>query len=176
MTSFKIAFTAFGGGAAAIPIIKQEYVDHLHWTTEDDFSDFTIITNVLPGPTIAKLVMLITKQKFGMWGAIVGVLSVLLPTPIALIAIITLLRNLVTPQEIQKITVAILPAVLFMLLFFIYQYFKISTKKCGIWAASILTLTTVIAYGAFKISAAIIFIIAILGIAAVATLKKWRHE
>mgnify|MGYP002149807632 CR=1 FL=1 len=82
ISGVKIAFLSFGGGASAIPFMKKEYLDNRKWVTEDEFSDMVVLSNLLPGPTISQIVMLVRKKKAGYIGALAGLFGLLFTTPI----------------------------------------------------------------------------------------------
>lgn len=64
ISGIKIAFLSFGGGASAIPFMKKEYLENRKWISEEEFSDMVILSNLLPGPTISQIVLLISKKSW----------------------------------------------------------------------------------------------------------------
>lgn len=46
----RLGFTAFGGPATALAMMRQEVVLKRKWLTEDEFLDFWGISNLVPGP------------------------------------------------------------------------------------------------------------------------------
>ncbi len=66
----KLGFTAFGGPAAAIAMMRQECVVRRGWLSEDDFLDFLGITNLVPGPNATELAIHIGYRRAG-WPGLV---------------------------------------------------------------------------------------------------------
>jgi chromate transporter len=47
---FKIGLFGFGGGAAMIPLIQFELVEHYEWVTSAEFTNMVAISQMTPGP------------------------------------------------------------------------------------------------------------------------------
>ncbi len=47
---FKIGLFGFGGGAAMIPLIQFELVEHYQWVTSAEFTNMVAISQMTPGP------------------------------------------------------------------------------------------------------------------------------
>ena len=46
----QIGAFSFGGGYAAMPLIKGQVVERYHWMTTKDFTDLITISQITPGP------------------------------------------------------------------------------------------------------------------------------
>ena len=125
ISGIKIAFLSFGGGASAIPFMKKEYLENRKWISEEEFSDMVILSNLLPGPTISQIVLLISKKKAGYKGALAGLSGLLFSTPIVLIILLKFMKTYLSPDNLEKLTIAILPVVIFMLVSFIFDFYFI---------------------------------------------------
>lgn len=51
--------TIFGGPPAHIAVFHKEFVDRLHWVSDDDFSQFFALAQGLPGPASTQLLFTI---------------------------------------------------------------------------------------------------------------------
>ena len=164
ISGVKIAFLSFGGGASAIPFMKKEYLDNRKWVTEDEFSDMVVLSNLLPGPTISQIVMLVSKKKAGYIGALAGLFGLLFTTPILLIILLKFMSTFFSKENLEKLTIAILPVIIFMLVSFIFDFYKKSISKTGVMYNVVVIILSIVLIGYFKINIVIIFLVFILGI------------
>lgn len=176
ISGLRIAFSSFGGGASAIPVIKTEYSDIRKWVGEDEFSDMVVLANLLPGPTIIQLVLLVSRKQGGWLGAIAGLTAISIPIPALVIIILTLLKKWVLPEYLAKITFSVLPAVIFMLLSFIAEYFKKSSVKIGFHITLLLSVISFVLTRFLSINTAVIFLSAIAAIALLSLATRHKGE
>jgi chromate transporter len=64
----KLGFTAFGGPAAHIALMKDEVVTRRHWMAEADFLDLLGATNLIPGPNSTQMAIHIGYRRAGWIG------------------------------------------------------------------------------------------------------------
>ena len=79
LLALKLGFTAFGGPASHIAMLRQEAVERRHWIDDQDFLDLIGFTNVIPGPNSTEMVMHIGRQRAGRPGLIAAGLAFILP-------------------------------------------------------------------------------------------------
>lgn len=75
----KLGFTAFGGPAAHIAMLRQETVERRGWLDDRHFVDLLGITNLIPGPNSTELVIHVGYERAGWRGLIVAGLGFILP-------------------------------------------------------------------------------------------------
>ena len=75
----KLGFTAFGGPATAIAMMRQEFVLRRKWLDEDSFFDLLGMTNLIPGPNATELAIHIGYRQGGRPGLILAGVSYILP-------------------------------------------------------------------------------------------------
>lgn len=66
----RLGFTAFGGPAAHIALMKEEVVTRRGWLTEEEFLDLLGAANLIPGPNSTELAIHIGFQR-GRWAGLV---------------------------------------------------------------------------------------------------------
>lgn len=79
----RLSMQGFGG---VLPIAQRELVERERWLTRDEFLELLVICQVLPGPNIVTLAMMVGDRYFGLRGvltALAGMLAV--PTAIVLV-------------------------------------------------------------------------------------------
>jgi len=74
-----LGFTAIGGPAAHIAMLKDEVVRRRHWMTEAEFLDLLGATNLIPGPNSTEMAIHIGYRRYGWRGLLIGGLCFILP-------------------------------------------------------------------------------------------------
>lgn len=75
----KINALTFGGGYTIIPIIRQEFVEHRKWLTDDDMLDIIAIAESGPGAMAISTSYLTGIRVNGFRGGVAAVLGSVLP-------------------------------------------------------------------------------------------------
>ena len=75
----KLGFTAFGGPAAHIAMMREEVVVKRKWLTEQHFLDLTGAVNLIPGPNSTEMTMHIGHERAGWKGLVLAGLCFMLP-------------------------------------------------------------------------------------------------
>ncbi len=88
----KIGVMTFGGGAAMLPILQREIVDHRGWATEDELMDYYAIGQCTPGIIAVNTATFVGGKRRGTLGGIVATAGMVFPSLI----IITLIAGLIT--------------------------------------------------------------------------------
>jgi chromate transporter len=74
-----LSILGFGGGKGIIPQMQADVVDHYHWVTAAQFSEFYTIGKLVPGPTTI-FSALIGFAAAGITGAAVALAAMFLPS------------------------------------------------------------------------------------------------
>jgi len=70
----RLALQGFGG---VLAVAQRELVERLGWMTKEEFVETLAIAQVLPGPNIVNLSMMIGDRFFGLRGAVVALTGML---------------------------------------------------------------------------------------------------
>ena len=89
---FVLSACTFGGGFVIIGMIRKVFVDKLHWITEDEILDLTVIAQSTPGPLGVNMAVITGYRICGVPGALVCVLAASLP-PMIIISVISVFYN-----------------------------------------------------------------------------------
>jgi chromate transporter len=77
------AFT-FGGGYAMFPLMQREYTEKRGWFETQDMLDILAVSQSLPGMISINASIMVGYKMFGVLGAIVAVIGLVLPSVIVL--------------------------------------------------------------------------------------------
>jgi len=76
---FRLGWTAFGGPAAHIAMLREEVVTRRKWMTQERFLDMVGASNLVPGPTSTQTVMHTSYARAGWPGLFLGGTLFILP-------------------------------------------------------------------------------------------------
>lgn len=125
----------YGGGPSVIPLIRYEAVIRYHWMEEEEFGEVLALGNALPGPIATKMAAYIGYRQKRIMGAIVAVLAHILPTSIAMVALLGALYALRHSPIVSGMIAAVRPVIAVMLGQMTYEFAEKSWKGLGKWVA-----------------------------------------
>jgi chromate transporter len=79
LLALRLGFTAFGGPAAHIAMLRHEVVERYGWLSNQRFLDLIGITNLIPGPNSTEMVMQIGQERAGTRGLVLAGSAFILP-------------------------------------------------------------------------------------------------
>src|SRR3954462_9925060 len=85
--ALKLGFTAFGGPAAHIAMLREEVVSRRHWLSDEYFLDLVGATNLIPGPNSTEMVIHVGYLRAGWRGLIVAGACFILPAATMVLAL-----------------------------------------------------------------------------------------
>jgi chromate transporter len=88
----QLSVLGFGGGKGIIPQMHADVVNHYHWVTSQQFTQFYTIGKLVPGPTtiFAALVGYAATPDRPLLGAAVATLAMFVPSSVIMVAFDTL--------------------------------------------------------------------------------------
>jgi chromate transporter len=123
LSSAKVGIFGYGGGPSVIPLIKKETVDLHNWMSADEFTDSLAFGNALPGPIATKMSAYIGFKLAGLPGAISGVLGMVVPSFILMLALAALFFAIKDDPRAQGALKAVRPVIVALLAFTAYDLF-----------------------------------------------------
>lgn len=108
----KLGFTAFGGPAAHIAMMRQEVVGKRGWMDEQRFLDLLGAVNLIPGPNSTELALHIGHARGGWRGLLVAGACFITPAVLVTGVLAWLYREYGQLPEVQPFLYGIKPAVL----------------------------------------------------------------
>jgi chromate transporter len=110
-TFAQLGLTSFGGPAAHVALMRDEFVRRRGWLDDHTFLDLLGSANLIPGPTSTELAMHIGYRRAGRPGLIVAGLAFLLPAVVIAAILAWLYVDFGTRPEIEALFVGIGPVV-----------------------------------------------------------------
>ncbi|MGF6949360.1 chromate transporter [Neobacillus sp. B4I6] len=123
--------TGYGGGPSTIPLIEFEAVKKYKWMNEQEFVEILALANTLPGPIATKMAAYIGYKVKGYLGATVAILTHILPSIIAMIALLGVLYRFKESPIVSGMVQGVTPVIGFMLLEMAYRFFQNGRKGLG---------------------------------------------
>jgi chromate transporter len=79
LTDLFISFTllALQGFGGVLSVVQRELVERKRWLTREEFVEDWAVAQVMPGPNVVNLAMMIGDRNFGLRGALVGMAGML---------------------------------------------------------------------------------------------------
>ena len=83
-----LALQGFGG---VLAVVQREMVERKRWLTQDEFIEDWAVAQIMPGPNVVNLSMMIGARYFGLRGALTA-LAGMLAVPLVLVLLLALLH------------------------------------------------------------------------------------
>lgn len=107
----RLGTTAFGGPAAHIAMMEQEFVRRRGWLSHEEFLDMLGATSLIPGPNSTEMALHIGHQRGGWKGLVVGGVCFIIPAMLIVIAAAWAYQRYGSLPEFQGIMHGIKPVV-----------------------------------------------------------------
>jgi chromate transporter len=147
---FRFGFVAFGGPAAHIAMMDDEFVERRKWITRQHFLDLVGATNLIPGPNSTEMVMHLGYERGGLLGMIVAGVSFILPAAGLTGALAWAYVEYGALPAVEPFLVGIKPAVIAIILAALW---KLGKKAAKGWRLSLIGASAAVAslFGAGEI-------------------------
>lgn len=111
LSYFQIGLFSIGGGHAALPMVSSMLVDQRGWLTLKEFADMVTISIMAPGTVALNTATFVGFKMGGLLGAIVAVLSCILPAFVIIIILSYLFKKYCNLPVVNGILNGVRPAV-----------------------------------------------------------------
>jgi len=88
---------AFGG---VLPIAQRELVERQRWLTTSEFAELLSVGQVLPGPNVVNLALMVGDRYFGLRGALVAMLGMVGPPMVVVLGLAALYKGLADMPQV----------------------------------------------------------------------------
>ena len=80
LSFLQVGLFSFGGGYAAMPLIRGQVVTVHHWLSMSEFTDLITISQMTPGPIAVNSATFVGTKIAGTLGALVATFGCILPS------------------------------------------------------------------------------------------------
>ncbi|WP_229750380.1 chromate transporter [Paenibacillus nasutitermitis] len=153
---FKTGILGYGGGPSVIPLIQYEAVTKYKWLDQNEFGEILALANALPGPIATKMAAYLGYRMRKSTGAFVALLAHILPTSLAMVALISLVRWLSGSAIIAGMIGAVTPVIAVMLGIMAYEFAERAVRGLGLAAGLFFFLVSFLLMNVLSIHPAIV--------------------
>ncbi|MDD3405959.1 MAG: chromate transporter [Sphingobacteriia bacterium] len=112
-TYFKIGLFGFGGGAAMLPLIQFELVEHFGWITATEFTNMVAVSQMTPGPIGINCATYAGYLATGsIWGSVIATFAIILPSFIIMLLVAKILQKFKNNRYVEGALSGLRPAVI----------------------------------------------------------------
>ncbi|MGY3724247.1 chromate transporter [Granulicatella balaenopterae] len=86
--SFYISAFTFGGGYVMLPLMRNRFVEQLHWIDEEEMMDLFAIAQTAPGAMAVNAAILIGYRLKGLKGTVAAIVATVLP-PLVIMTLVS---------------------------------------------------------------------------------------
>ena len=126
----KLGTMAFGGPAAHIAMMEDEFVRKRHWISEAEFLDRLAAASLIPGPSSTEVAIFIGHSKRNWAGLIVAGCCFIIPAAILVTLIAAVYVRFGSLPQVAGILYGIKPAVIAIILQALWSLGRTATH-CG---------------------------------------------
>lgn len=158
LTTLVLSASTFGGGFVIISMMKQKFVEQLHWLEDDEMLDMTAIAQSSPGALGVNIAIVVGYRIKKLWGAVVCTLAAVLP-PLVIISVISVFYNQFKDNTYIAVALQVMRAGVAAVIFDVVLGLagNIIKTKSALWIA--MMCIAFIATCFFKVSAIVIILV-----------------
>jgi chromate transporter len=124
----KLGTIAFGGPAAHIAMMNDEFVKRRKWFSEQKLLDLLGITNLIPGPNSTELAIHIGYERGGLWGLAVAGSCFILPAMLIVWGLAAVYARYQELPELEWLLYGIKPVIIAIVLQALWKLGKSAAK------------------------------------------------
>ncbi|MCB9071193.1 MAG: chromate transporter [Prevotellaceae bacterium] len=111
-TFFQIGLFGFGGGAAMLPLIQFELVEHYAWLTSAEFTNMVAVSQMTPGPIGINSATYAGYLASGnVFGSLVATIGIVLPSFIIMLLIARVMSKMKNNKYVDSAMQGLRPVV-----------------------------------------------------------------
>lgn len=94
LTDLFVSFTllALQGFGGVLAVVQRELVEKKRWLTQEEFIEDWSVAQIMPGPNVVNLALIVGSRYFGLKGALVG-LAGMMAVPLVLVLTLALIYS-----------------------------------------------------------------------------------
>jgi chromate transporter len=166
----RLGTTAFGGPAAHIAMMEEEFVRRRGWLSHAEFLDMLGATNLIPGPNSTEMAIHIGHQRAGWKGLVVGGVCFIVPAMLIVMAAAWAYVRFGSLPQFQGIMYGIKPVIVAVILQALWRLAPTAVKS------GFLALVGSIAVAAAMLGVSPLMILFVAGLVAAASARIDRRR
>src|SRR6267142_5661478 len=138
----RLGFTGFGGAAAHIAMMEQEFVQRRKWLTREDFVDRVGAVSLLPGPSSTELAIYLGQLRGGVAGLLIAGCSFILPSALLVGFLAWVYQRYGSAPQIGALLFGVKPVVVALIAQAVWSLGRVALKsvELGVLGAVVLGL------------------------------------
>lgn len=112
----RLGATAFGGPAAHIAMMEEEFVGRRCWLSREDFLDMLGASNLVPGPSSTKMAIHVGHQRAGWRGLLAAGTCFILPAMLIVLACAWAYATFGSLPQVQSVLYGVKPVIIAVVL------------------------------------------------------------
>lgn len=125
----RLGFVAFGGAAAHIGLMEEEFVRQRKWLTREEFLDRLGAVNLLPGPTSTEMAIYLGELRGGFAGLLVAGACFILPAAFMTVGLAWAYMKYGALPELAGVLWGVKPVVVVLLVQAVWSLAKAALKS-----------------------------------------------
>lgn len=147
LSFLRLGTTAFGGPAAHIAMMEEEFVRRRGWVSHADFLDMLGASNLVPGPSSTEMAIHIGHQRAGWRGLVVAGVCFILPAMLIVMVCAWAYVAFGSLPQVQSVLYGIKPVIIAVVLQALWGLGRTAIKNSFLFAVGLLATAAAIAGG-----------------------------
>ena len=168
LSFLRLGTIAFGGPAAHIAMMEEEFVRRRGWISQADFLDMLGASNLIPGPSSTEMAIHIGHQRAGWRGLIIAGTSFILPAMLIVMVCAWAYAAFGALPRIQRVLYGIKPVIIAIVLQALWRLARTAVKDMFLAAIALIATVAALAGGN------VLVVLLVAGL--LATLHAWNRE
>jgi chromate transporter len=148
----KLGLISFGGPAAHIALMEDEFVSRRGWLSRQRFLDLVGAVNLIPGPNSTELAMHIGHERAGWRGLWVGGMCFIAPAVVIVLTLAALYGQFQQQPLLRAIFYGVQPVIIAIVLQALWKLAQTALKDGLTWGIALLALAAAAATGLHEIA------------------------
>src|ERR1700757_395958 len=145
----RLGFLAFGGPAAHIAMMEQEFVQRRKWLSREDFVDRMGAVGLLPGPSSTELAIYLGELRGGFAGLLIAGCSFILPSAVLVGVLAWAYQRYGSVPQVGAVLFGVKPVVVALIAQAVWSLGRVAVKSVELAVLA----AVVLALAAFHVSA-----------------------
>ena len=125
----RLGFIGFGGAAAHIAMMEEEFVRRRKWLTREEFVDRVGAVSLLPGPSSTELAIYLGQLRGGIAGLIVAGCAFVLPSAVLVASLAWFYVRFGTTPQVEAVLFGVKPVVVALIVQAVWSLGRVALKS-----------------------------------------------